>query len=136
MALPAGPVPSFSGGPALTDQNALQKLAQLVGSVQNNIVAHAGGGKASAVAITGAKARITTCATGADSVILPPGYPGLEITIMNSGAAAAQVFGAGLDTINGIATGTGVSQTNGLSAVYTCYDVVSGVGKWGRVLSA
>lgn len=136
MGIPAGPVPSFSGGPALTDQNALQKLAQLIGSVHNNITAHAGGGKANAVPITGVKARITTCVTAADSVLLPPGYPGLEVNISNSGAASAQVFGAGLDTINEIATGTGVAQANGKSAVYTCFDVVNGVGKWDRVLSA
>lgn len=135
MALPAGPVPSFSGGPALTDQNQLQKLAQLIGSVCS-IVAKAGGTKAAATPITGAKCRITTCATADDSVILPPGYPGLEITILNSGADTARVFGAGSDTINGVATGTGVTQATGVSAIYTCYNVVAGVGIWGRVLSA
>lgn len=136
MALPAGPVPSFSGGFALQDGQQLQKLAQLIGSVQNNITAQADGTKANATQITGAKARVTVSAGAADSVKLPPGYPGLEITIMNSGASSIQVFGSGNDTINDVATGTGVTQNNGVSAVYTCYDVVSGVGKWGRVLSA
>lgn len=134
--LPSGPVPSFGPGLALQDGNALQKLAGLIGSTHNNITAHAGGGKANAVSITGVKARITTCATAADSVKLPPGYPGLEITISNSGAASVQVFGAGNDTINEIATGVGVAQANGKSAIYTCYDVVAGIGKWDRVLSA
>lgn len=136
MALPSGPVPSFSGGPALTDQSLLQKLAQLIGSVQNNITALAGGGKANATQLNGAKCRIEVCATNGDSVKLPPGYPGLEVTIFNGGAANAQVFGSGLDTINGQATGTGVTQNSGISAVYTCYEVVAGVGIWGRVLSA
>ncbi len=134
--LPSGPIPAFSGGPALTDQNALQKLAQLIGSVQNNITAKAGGAKAGATPITGAKARVTTCVTNGDSVILPPGYPGLEITILNTTGQTLKVYGSGTDTINDQATGTGVSQATLLSAVYTCYDVVAGVGLWGRVLSA
>lgn len=134
--LPSGPIPSFTPGKALQDGYALNKLAGLIGSTQNNIVAKAGGTKAAATPITAAKARIKTCATNGDSVLLPPGYPGLEVTLMNSGAANAQVFGAGLDTINDIDTATGVAQNAGISAIYTCYDVVAGVGIWGRVLSA
>ena len=136
MALPKGPIPAFSGGPALTDQNALQKLAQLIGSVQNNIVAQADNTKVNATQLNGAKCRVTTVAGAADSVKLPPGYPGLEVTIMNSGANSMQVFGSGNDTINDVATAIGVAHGNGLSGVYTCYEVVAGVGKWGRVLSA
>lgn len=136
MALPAGPVPSFRGGPALQDGNALNKLAQLIGSVQNNITAKAGGGKTNATQLNAAKCRVTTCATDADSVKLPPGYPGLEVTIANITAHTVQVFGSGIDTINEIATATGITQVTLKSAVYTCYDVVAGVGKWNRVLSA
>lgn len=134
--IPSGPVPTFPRGKALQDGDALNKLAGLIGATQNNIVAHAGGGKANATNITGVKARIATCATANDSVKLPPGYPGLEITIRNSGVASAQVFGAGNDTINDVVTATGVAQANNTSAIYTCYDVVAGVGLWGRVLSA
>lgn len=136
MALPSGPIPSFSGGFALQDGQLLQKLAQLIGSVQNNIVAKAGGGKANATVLNGAKCRVTICAADNDSVKLPPGYPSLEITIANPTAHSVQVFGSGNDTINEIATGTGVAQATLKSAVYTCYDVVAGVGKWDRVLSA
>lgn len=132
----AGPVPTFPRGKALQDGDALNKLASLLGSTQNNIVAKAGGTKAAATVLTASKCRIKTCATNGDSVILPPGYPGLEITILNAGAADVQVFGAGNDTINAIATGTGVTQATLKSAIYTCYDVVEGVGLWGRVLSA
>lgn len=136
MALPSAPIPSFNGGFALTDQQLLQKLAQLLGSVQNNIVAQADGTKANATVLNGAKCRVTTSAGAQDSVKLPPGYPGLEITIYNAGANSIQVFGSGNDTINGVATGIGVTQNSGISAIYTCYDVVAGVGIWGRVLSA
>lgn len=136
MPLPSGPIPGFSGGFQLLSGFLVNKLAQLIGSTQNNITAFAGGGKASATQLTSAKCRITTCATAADSVKLPPGYPGLEVTIRNNGVASAQVFGSGLDTINAVATGTGVAQANNTSAIYTCYDVVAGVGLWARVLSA
>lgn len=136
MALPAGPVPSFRGGPALQDGNALNKLTQLIGSVQNNIVAKAGGTKAAATQLTAATCYVKTCATNGDSVKLPPGYPGLEVIIANQGAADLQVFGSGLDTINGVATATGVTQADPLTALYKCTDVVAGVGKWFRILSA
>lgn len=134
--LPSGPVPSFSGGPALQSGDAIQKLALLIGSVQNNIVAKAGGTKALATQLTAAFCHVITCATNGDSVKLPPGYPGLEVIISNSGAADLQVFGYGNDTINGIATATGVTQADPLTALYKCVDVVAGVGKWYRILSA
>lgn len=136
MPIPSGPVPTFPNTTGLQDGRALNKLSQLIGSTQNNITAAAAGTKAAATQITAAKAHVATSAGAADSVLLPPGYPGLEVTIFNGGANSIQVFGAGLDTINGINTAIGVTQNNGISAVYTCYDVVSGVGIWGRVLSA
>lgn len=134
--VPSGPVPSFPNNIGLQDGRALNKLSLLIGGTQNNIVAQADGTKANATPITACKARITSAAGANDSVLLPPGYPGLEVTIYNHGGNIIQVFGAGLDTINGIATGTGIAQGDGLSAIYTCYDVVAGVGLWGRVLSA
>lgn len=136
MTIPSGPVPSFTPTTGLQSGAALQKLAQMIGSTVNGVVAKAGGTKAAATPITAPKCRISTCATNGDSVLLPPGYPGLEVIIYNAGAANAQVFGAGNDTINAVVTATGVTQNSGISAVYTCYDVVAGVGLWGRVLSA
>ena len=108
----------------------------MIGSTQDNIIEFAGGAKLGATPITGVKARIGTVVTPNDSVLLPPGYPGLEISIYNASVNSAQIFGSGLDTINGINTATGVAQAGGASAIYTCYDVVAGVGLWGRVLSA
>jgi hypothetical protein len=57
------------------------------------ITAHAGGGNANATLLNGWLNTITTVATAADSVMLPPGYAGAEITVINHGAAACQVFG-------------------------------------------
>lgn len=49
----------------------------------------------------------------------------------NAGANAMQVFGSGSDTINGAASGTGVSQPAGKVASYIC----TASGKWSRLLS-
>lgn len=134
--LPSGPIPTFVRGKALQDGDALNKLSGLIGSTQNNITAQADTTKANATPIDAVKARVATVAGAADSVLLPPGYPGLQITLYNAGDNSMQVFGSGLDTINGVATGTGVAHGNGKTAIYTCYDVVAGVGLWSQLLGA
>ncbi len=136
MPLPSGPIPRFVPGKALQNGYDLNKLSDLLGSTQNGIIARAGGGKANATALNASKCRIATAATAADSVRLPSGYPGFEVSIYNAGVASVQVFGSNRDTINNVATGTGVAQAAGVTALYTCYDVVNGVGIWGRNLSA
>jgi hypothetical protein len=103
-----------------------------IATIETGITATAGGTKAAARVLTAAINVIATCATGADSVLLPAALAGLCIFVTNRGAASAQVFGAGTDTIDDVATGTGVAQANGKSAVYTCTQD----GKWYRVLSA
>lgn len=136
MTIPSGPVPSFPVTLGLQSGRDIDRLAKLVGSSVGPITAQADGTKANATEITGVKTYVGTSAGAGDSVLLPPGYPGLEITIFNGGANSIQVFGSGNDTINGVDTATGVTQNNGVSAIYTCYAVVAGVGIWGRVLSA
>lgn len=84
------------------------------------ITAFAGGGKASATPLAAQWNRVTTVATAGDSVLLPPAVPGLPVTVINAGANDMQVYGQGTDTINGIATATGISQPRGSVAVYTC----------------
>lgn len=87
---------------------------------QNGIVANPGGGQTNATQITGQTARVTTVATLGDSVKLPPALAGLEVLLINRGANAMQVFGAGTDTIDGVATATGVSQMQNSTCIYTC----------------
>lgn len=84
------------------------------------ITAFAGGGQSSATALTGMVNRISTVATAGDSVRLPASAAGLQIVIDNRGANPCQVFGAGTDTINGIATATGISQGVNTIVTYTC----------------
>lgn len=93
----------------------------LTESAATGITAFATGGQTSATALTAELNRVTTVATAADSVKLPASSPGLTILVENAGANAMQVFGAGTDTINGVATATGVSQMVGSVVLYTCY---------------
>lgn len=107
------------------------------GNVVTGITAHAGGGQGSATALTGAINRVDTVATAADSVALPaPTFVGQHVTVINNAAAnSMQVFGSGTDTINGVATGTGVAQAAGKTAVYVA--VTTGTAAaWFRLLSA
>ncbi len=90
-------------------------------SFNASVTAFAGGGQASATALTGLVNRVSTVASQGDSVKLPASAPGTVVVIQNSGANAVQVFGAGTDTINGIATATGVSQGINTQAVYISY---------------
>lgn len=136
MPLPSGPVPGFTRTIGLQSGPALQKLADLIGSVQYGITAKAGGTKALALQLNASLCVVTVCATNNDSVKLPPGYAGLTVMVVNMGAATLAVFGSGTDTINDVATATGVTQATLISGLYRCAAVVSGAGKWYRVLSA
>lgn len=105
----------------------------VAGSADDNLTAHAGGGQAAALLLAKVVNRVSTVATAADSVKLPASSPGMQITIINDAAVnSMQVFGTNPDTINNVATGTGVAQAAGKTAIYSC----PVAGKWYRVLSA
>ncbi len=87
---------------------------------QDNITATASGTQATAFQLTTQTSRITTVATAADSVMLPPSLPGMELMVINHGANAMQVYGNGVDTIDDVATATGVSQMANSLVIYTC----------------
>jgi hypothetical protein len=77
---------------------------------------------------------VTTVATAADSVQLPPAYGGQEITVANAAASnAMQIFAAvgTSDTINGVAAATGISLAAGKTM-----QLLSFPGSWYGVLSA
>lgn len=93
---------------------------------QNSVTAFSGGGQTSATQLTGQTCRVTTVAAIGDSVKLPVSVAGLEVLVINSGANAMQVFGAGTDTIDGLATATGVSQMVNSLVIYTC----AAAGAW------
>lgn len=101
-------------------------------SYVDTLTAHAGGGQGSATVLTAQVNRISVCATAGDSVVLPtaaamaisPNGPqdrkGAEITVINSGAASLNVFGATGDTINGGSANGSVSVPSGATATFRC----------------
>lgn len=106
---------------------------QFVTSAATSITAAAGGGQSGATALTKGINHVTTVATAADSVKLPASAAGLVVHVINGAASnSMQVFGAGTDTINDVATATGVAQAAGKAATYVC----PVAGKWYRILSA
>jgi len=61
---------------------------------------------------------LTTVAGAADSVLLPYAFPGAMVIVCNTVATAIQVFGKGTDTIDGVATATGIDQGASARAIY------------------
>lgn len=110
---------------------------QVPGNVATGLTAHAGGGQASALLLAAELNIVATVGTAADSVKLPaPSYVGQQITVVNNAAAnSMQVFGSGTDTINGVATGTGVAQAAGKAAIYRAATIGTAAA-WFRLLSA
>ena len=100
--------------------------AMFVESAADNLVAHAGGGQASALQLVAQTNRITTVATAGDSVVLPASVAGMELVLINHGANPMQVYGLGADQIDDVASGTGVSQMANSFVIYSC----ATAGKW------
>jgi len=89
---------------------------------EDNLTAHAGGTQAAALALsaTANAHRITVCATAGDSVKLPAALVSQWHYIRNDGAAACQVFGQATETINGVASATGVTLFPGQGKFFIC----------------
>lgn len=96
------------------------------------ITAYAGGGQANATALTTTHNVIGTVATGADSVKLPAAVVGRVIFVANIGANSAQVFGQTDETINAVASATGVALAATKNAMFWCAEA----GKWRMILTA
>jgi hypothetical protein len=102
-------------------------IQSLLGSVEDGIIATAGGTKAAAYPLFAAINRLSTVANNGDSVLLPPNPKvGQVVQVINDGAANAQIFGANSDTIDGIATATGVVLSAASRAFFSCTGVTAG----------
>ena len=90
---------------------------------ESGLTAHAGGTQAAALALSAEATihQVATVASAADSVKLPAANAGEIHVLINSGANPMQVFGSGTDTINGVATATGISQMQNSVVIYHCY---------------
>lgn len=119
---------------------ALQSAASLFSvaysDVQTAITAFAGGGQTNATALTHLVNSVDTVATAADSVKLPaPTKVGQIVIVINRAANATQVFGSGTDTINAVATATGVSLPAGKMGTYVALTIGT-AAKWRLQLGA
>lgn len=100
------------------------------GTPKDTITAHAGGGRGSAVALQYGWNRVSVCATNADSVVLPAAVATGMVVLVNDGAANAQVFGNGTDTVDGVAGSTGVVITAAKRDIFFCLTA----GAWQSLL--
>lgn len=87
-------------------------------SNQLGLTPAADGAKADATPLGYGVNSLTTVLGAADSVLLPYAFPGAVAVILNTVATAIQVFGKGTDTIDGVATGTGIDQSASARAIY------------------
>ncbi|SRR6266478_6671621 len=105
---------------------------QLFQSTAEGLTAHAGGGQALATPINAMCARFTTVATLHDSSILPVSTPGLEITVINAGAASMDVYPDVGSQINN----AGANVIFALAAGKTAIFFTTAAGTWHSILSA
>jgi hypothetical protein len=136
---------SFVPGSRLVDGGDCLNLVKLQISAVNGITALAGGGQVGATPLTAYLNEVTGAgAGGTDSVMLPLGLPGLEVTVINDSGQSIQVFGQTLNPNTGLgdtiaphnsivqtASATGVTLANAASAVYSCF----APGKWKQQLN-
>lgn len=89
-------------------------------SVSDNLTA-VGSSQATGLALTTVINRFTTVAAST-AAVLPVGYTGQVIYVINDGASPLQVYGnaTAADTIDGVATATGVTITNARRSRFIC----------------
>src|SRR5258706_5557237 len=104
--------------------------------IETGLTAHAGGGQAAALLLDATKFshNVTTVGTAADSVklALATGSGALAFVKNSAAANSMQLFGSGTDTIDGVATGTGVAVAAGKGRLL--HDAVA--GNWISVAGA
>lgn len=91
-------------------------------SSETGITAFAGGGQASATALTEEINNITTCVSAGDSVKLPAAVAGKHVYVKNSGATALDIFPASSDSINALAVNLAVRIQPGSSLHFYAKD--------------
>lgn len=99
----------------------------------NGLTAHAGGGQGSATALPASINRVSTVATGGDSVILPVSAPGMQIIVANATAATSMnVFPASGEQINAAGANAAFAVAGAKTATFFCTQA----GQWHSILSA
>lgn len=99
----------------------------------NGITAFAGGGQASAVALTASVNRITTVATAGDSVKLPAATAGAEVVVINAAAAnSMNVFPSTGDRVNALSANAAFAVAANKVVRFIC----AVDGTWNSLLTA
>jgi hypothetical protein len=112
-----GALIATANSPSVTNLTLSGLLAHSQGT---GITAFNGGGQASATILTKGVNNITTATASSapyDSVKVQAITAGQQIAVFNSAANPVQLFGNGSDTINGFASGTGVTLPVGFIGV-------------------
>ena len=114
----------FQNGFRLEDGQALDlALGYPNYSTEDSITASTTHTQAGAYQLTAQVSRVATVASTGDAVGLPTAAVGKQLTVINAGANAMQVYGNAVtttDTINGTAGATGISQPAGSEYTYDC----------------
>ncbi len=136
MGLPNKTPPQYTSSRQLISGADFNNVVSQLNSGESGITAGAVQTQAGARQLNAAVNTISTVAAAGDGVRLPKGFVGLEVWIINTDADDIQVYGFSTDTINSVATATGVTQS-GLSAIYKCNTVsAAGVANWVQLISA
>lgn len=109
--------------------NSLQSTALQVELAANAVVAFATGGQANATQLAAQVNRIGTCATAGDSVKLMlavAALAGLQVVVINDGAASCNVFPGVGDTINGQAANAAFAVPAGQTVTFS----TTAAGAW------
>lgn len=131
------PVDTGLANGASPQSGAMRPGTQIADPDFQALTAAADGLKADATQLSYGVNTVIVVAGAADSCLLPLGYAGARVTVINTVATAIQVFGSGTDTIQGVATGTGNVQAASVATDYICYNVTAaGVGQWWKLISA
>ena len=97
------------------------------------LTAYAGGGQASALALTKAINRVTIVASAGDSVKLPASVAGQSVVVINAAATnAMDCFPVSGDAINALAANTALSIAANTTAIFFC----AVAGTWNSVVTA
>jgi hypothetical protein len=99
--------------------------------IVSGLTAFASGGQAGATPMIAAINTVATAASPNASVRLVPCVPGRQQVVANRATNPVQVYGTAPDTINGIASATGINLASGKTAVYFC----TGTNSWSQLLS-
>lgn len=108
--------------PSISDQDKYDQGAPgpLPNTTVNGLTALAGGAQAG-TALTAGINRVTTVATAADSVQLPPAVPGRRVVVINAAAAnSMNVFPQTGEIINALAANAGYAQAANKGVEFVC----------------